>query len=64
MTAVTELEEAFNLDFADVNIYGEKLNEAKEQYCNICGEPIDGAGHTTDDGIVCDGCELHFAIGG
>lgn len=53
-----------DLDFDDVNVYGEKLNEAKEHYCSICGEPIEGIGHSTDDGIVCDGCELHFAIGG
>ena len=53
-----------DLDFDDVNVYGEKLNEAKEHYCSICGEPIEGTGHSTDDGIVCDGCELHFAIGG
>lgn len=55
---------AFDLDFDDVNVYGEKLNEAKEHYCHICGELVDGAGHVTDEGIICDGCELHFAIGG
>ena len=54
----------FGMDFDDVNVYGEKLNEAKERYCAICGEPIDGNGHHTDSGVVCDGCELHFAIGG
>ena len=53
-----------DLDFDDINVFGEKLNEAKERLCSICGEPIDGAGHHTDSGIVCDGCELHFAIGG
>lgn len=53
-----------DLDFDDVNVFGEKLNEAKERLCSICGEPIDGTGHHTDNGIVCDGCELHFAIGG
>jgi hypothetical protein len=64
MTDATELEEAFNLDFVDVNVYGEKLTEAKEQFCSICGEPLDGPGHNTEKGIVCDGCELHFEIGG
>ena len=54
----------FDLDFEDVNVFGEKLNESKERLCSICGEPIDGTGHPTDNGIVCDGCELHFAIGG
>lgn len=61
---IMDTDNAFNLDFDDVNVYGEKLTEAKEHYCSICGEPIDGSGHATADGIVCDGCELHFAIGG
>lgn len=55
---------AFDLDFDDYNVFGEKLTEAKEHHCSICGEPIEGVGHAIDDGIVCDGCELHFAIGG
>ena len=55
---------AFDLDFDAVNVFGESLTEAKEHYCNICGEPIEGAGHVTDNGIICDGCELHFTIGG
>ena len=64
MTDTTELEEAFNLSFDDINVYGEKLTESKERYCSKCGEPIEGKGHITDDGVVCDGCELHFYIGG
>ena len=52
------------MDFDDVNVFGEKLTEAKERVCAICGEPVDGTGHATDNGVVCDGCELHFAIGG
>jgi hypothetical protein len=55
---------AFDLDFDDVNVFGEKLTEAKEQYCSICGEPLENEGHNTEKGIVCDGCELHFEIGG
>ena len=55
---------AFDLDFEDVNVFGEKLTEAKERLCNICGEPVEGKGHITDEGVLCDGCELHFAIGG
>ena len=55
---------ALDLDFDDVDVYGEKLTEAKEHTCSICGEPIEGAGHQTENGIVCDGCELHFIIGG
>lgn len=53
-----------DLAFDDVNVFGEKLTEAKEHYCHICGEPVEGTGHITDDGVICDGCELHFAIGG
>ena len=54
----------FDLNFDDVNVFGERLTEAKENICSICGEPLDGDGHITDKGVVCDGCELHFAIGG
>ena len=53
-----------NLDFDDVNVYGEKLTESKENYCSICGEPLEDIGHPTEDGIVCNGCKLHFVIGG
>ena len=59
-----DVEDPFSLTYEDYNVYGEKLTEAKETYCSICGEPIEDAGHSTDDGVVCDGCELHFAIGG
>jgi hypothetical protein len=55
---------AFDLDFDDVNVYGERLAEAKERFCSICGEPIEGSGHNTENGILCDGCDLHFSIGG
>lgn len=55
---------AFDMDFEDVNVFGEKLTEAKEHFCSICGEPIEGGGHNTENGVVCDGCDLHFSIGG
>lgn len=55
---------AFDMDFEDVNVFGEKLTEAKERFCSICGEPIEGVGHNTENGVVCDGCDLHFSIGG
>ena len=54
----------FNLDFDDVNVFGEKLTEAKERYCAKCGEPINDDGHNTEEGIVCDGCYLHFGLEG
>ena len=55
---------AFDLDFEDINVFGEKLTEAKETFCTICGELLDGPGHNTENGIICDGCELHFSVGG
>jgi hypothetical protein len=60
--------EAFNLDFEDYNVYGEKLTEAKENFCCICGEPIEGYGNnpepykSTADGVCCDGCNLKFVV--
>jgi hypothetical protein len=68
MTNATELEEAFYLDFEDYNVYGEKLTEAKENFCCICGEPIEGYGNnpepyrSVEDGQCCDGCNLKFVI--
>ena len=59
---------AFNLAFDDVNAYGERLTEAKENFCCICGEEIDGQGHnpepymSADKGRCCDGCQLKFVI--
>jgi hypothetical protein len=55
---------AFDMDFEDVNVFGERLTEAKENVCYICGELIDGRGNVTDNGVCCDGCKLHFEIGG
>lgn len=68
MTDVTELEEAFNLDFDDVNIFGEKLTEAKENICCICGELINGQGNnpepytSSSNGQCCHGCFLKFVV--
>jgi hypothetical protein len=74
MTEVTELEEniieddtaAFNLDFDDINVYGERLTESNNLTCCICGEPIEGYGNNPDplpyDGRCCDSCNLHFVI--
>ncbi len=73
MTSATELEEsqdelddAFDLDFDDVDVYGESLTEAKHGDCSICGEPIDGTGKSpepymsADKGLCCSSCYLHF----
>jgi hypothetical protein len=68
MTDATELEEAFNLEFDDVNVFGEKLTEAKEDFCCICGETIDGTGENPDpympssEGRVCQGCYVKFVL--
>ena len=59
---------AFNLTFEDYNAFGEKLTEAKENFCCICGEPIEGYGNNpepfmdADEGQCCDGCNLKFVI--
>ena len=64
----TNVEDAFNLTFEDYNVYGEKLTEAKENFCCICGEPIEGYGNNpepfmdADRGQCCDGCNLKFVI--
>jgi len=68
MTDATELEEAFNLDFDDYNVFGEKLTEAKENFCCICGEPIEDYGNnpepymSSDKGRCCSGCHLKFVL--
>jgi hypothetical protein len=59
-------DDAFDLDFDDVNVYGESLTEAKHEDCCICGEPIDGNGRSpepymsADRGLCCSSCHLHF----
>lgn len=59
---------AFDLDFDDVNVFGEKLTEAKADFCCICGEPIEGYGNnpepyaSADEGRCCDGCNVKFVI--
>lgn len=68
MTEVTELEEAFNLDFEDFDVFGNKLTESKSATCCICGEPLDGYGNNPEPfmsyeaGECCDGCNLKFVI--
>ena len=70
MTDATELEEDyFNLDFDSVNVFGEKLTEAKQQQrCCICGEDLGGYGNnpepymSSDEGSCCDACNLKFVV--
>jgi hypothetical protein len=55
---------AFDMDFEDINVFGESLKEAKERVCCKCGEPLIGDEQLTDDGLACNGCYLHFYMGG
>ena len=62
-------ENPFDLEFDDVNAYGEKvesLREAKEEVCCICGEPIEGHGNNPEpykhEGRCCDACNAKFVI--
>ena len=59
----------FDLEFDDVNVYGEKvesLREAKEEVCCICGEPLHGYGNNPEpykhEGKCCDACNMKFVI--
>ena len=59
---------AFDVEFDDVNVYGEVLTEAKIKVCCICGEPIEGYGNNpepykpVDEGSCCDSCNVKFVI--
>jgi len=61
-----EIYEAFDLDFAPVNAFGETLTEAKGGICCICGEEIDGYGNNPapvkSEGRCCDACNMKFVI--
>jgi hypothetical protein len=63
-----DVDNAFDLDFDDVDVYGEKLVEAKQRFCCICGEPAEGDGHnpepyvSSDSGVCCNACELKFVL--
>jgi hypothetical protein len=66
--SLNKTNEAFDLDFDDITVFGEKLTEAKENYCCICGEPIEGHGNNPEpfmssiDGSCCAGCNLKFVV--
>lgn len=68
LTIPSNFSEAFNLNFEDYNVYGEKLTEAKENLCCICGEPLEGYGNNpepyvdAENGQCCDGCNLKFVM--
>ena len=59
---------AFDQDFDDYTVFGEKLTESKEDFCCICGEPIEGYGNNPEpfmssmSGQCCDGCNLKFVV--
>ena len=58
----------FNQKFESYNVYGEKLNEGKDDKftCCICGEESYGYGNNPapvkDEGRCCDACNLKFVI--
>lgn len=68
MTDATEFEEAFNLSFDNVDVYGKKLRESSDKFCCICGEPFGKFGNnpepfmSADEGRCCDACNLKFVI--
>ena len=63
-----DTDNAFDLEFDDYNVFGEKLTEAKEAFCCICGESLNGYGNnpepfmSADKGRCCDSCNLKFVI--
>lgn len=65
---VPEVDNAFDLNFEDINVFGEKLTESKAHFCCICGEPLKGSGNTPEpfmssmEGKCCDGCNLKFVM--
>lgn len=65
VNSMSEIEEAFNLTFEDINAYGEKLTEDIETCC-ICGEPLEGLGNNPapykETGRCCNSCNLKFVI--
>jgi hypothetical protein len=57
----------YNLDFDNINAYGENLTEEeKKQICCICGETFIGCGNNPypykETGRCCDSCNIHFVI--
>ena len=63
-----DVDNAFDLDFDDYNVFGEKLTEGAHANCCICGEPVESYGNNpepfmpADSGVCCDGCNLKFVI--
>jgi len=61
-------EEAFNLKFESINVFGEVLNEGKDDKftCCICGEESVGYGNNPEpykhEGKCCDACNRKFVI--
>lgn len=71
ITDLTRTDEAFELTFDDVNVFGETLIEGKvtKGTCCICGEEIEGYGNnpepytSAENGErCCDACNLKFVI--
>lgn len=59
-------DDAFDLTYEDYDAIGNRITEAMDTVCCICGEPLDGYGNNpqpyVEDGRCCDGCNLKFVI--
>ena len=68
LTESIYLENEFNLDFDDVNVFGEVLVEgtAASFVCCICGEEVSGPGNNPspikESGKCCDACNRKFVL--
>ena len=61
------IEDAFDLDFEDRNVFGEALEDKEETHiCCICGEEFTGYGNNPEpvkhSGVACDSCNTRFVI--
>lgn len=65
-TKIYESKHELDLDFADIDCFGKRLREAKEEVCCICGEELDGYGNNPEpykqSGKCCDACNIKFVI--
>lgn len=60
------IDDPFNLEFTDVDAFGQALHEDKATPCCICGEEINGYGNNPvpvkATGKCCDACNIKFVI--
>ena len=60
------IEDAFDLEFEDRNVFGEALENEEQHICCICGEEFTGYGNNPEpvkhEGVACDSCNIKFII--